>query len=72
MIPRMGEGYLRTEFPLDLTCPVCSNTPVRFTVTHHRGIQDLVDVEVACVCGHTINYGSLPATFAHPGEDDND
>lgn len=65
----MGEGYLRTEFPLDLTCPVCGNTPVRFAVTQHRGPKDLVDVEVSCPCGQKINYGSLPATYHEEAND---
>lgn len=65
MIPRMGEGYLHTEFPLDLTCPVCGNTPVTFTITHFAATPDtepVVDVEVTCPCGQSVNYGTLPAT----------
>lgn len=66
--------YLRAQFPLDLTCPSCQATPVRFTVTLPTRMDppNYADVQVACKCGQAINYGSLPVEFELLTEQDNE
>lgn len=56
----MTKEYVRVIFPLDLTCPACQSTPVRFTVVLPASDGDHADVEVSCPCGQEINYGSVP------------